>query len=168
MEVIHKMRTSKYLKKFAKKNRNNMTKAEKLFEAWLYMNKIRFSKQYPISIIDDSEIYNSYIIDFKVGLYCIEIDGSYHNTDEQKIKDNKRDYLLNKVGYKVIRIKNDDVFSLNLNWLFEYIKPTNHKTWLDKRAKEIEKSVKIISDYKESEKYFMIKSVFLLKELLKN
>ena len=152
MEVIHKIKISKQLKRFAKENRNNMTKAEEIFEAWLYINKIRFSKQYPISIIDDNYIRHSYIIDFKVRNYCIELDGDYHNTNKQKLKDEKRNYLLNKVGYNVIRIPNEYVYNLNLNWLFQYIKPTNHKTWVEKRAKDIEKSVELIDNYKEKKK----------------
>ena len=40
--------------------------------------------------------------------YIIEVDGSIHNTPEQKYKDLKKDYYFEKRGYLVIRVKYGD------------------------------------------------------------
>lgn len=39
----------------------------------------------------------------------IEVDGEYHNTSEQKKKDDARDKAFESIGYKTIRIPNDKV-----------------------------------------------------------
>jgi Protein of unknown function (DUF559) len=50
------------------------------------------------------------IVDFLVPELDLifEIDGGYHDTPEQKEKDRERDRRLRKLGYKVVRIANDD------------------------------------------------------------
>ena len=54
-----------------------------------------------------------YFVDFylpKPYKVCVEIDGGYHNTIEQKYKDSKKDrYLIEERNFKVLRIKNEDV-----------------------------------------------------------
>ncbi len=70
---------------------------------WHFLSKnqlgLRFKRQHPIS---------NYIADF----YChsiklvIEIDGSVHNTEEQKLIDKEKDEFYQSVGIKVIRIIN--------------------------------------------------------------
>ena len=57
------------------------------------------------------------IVDFylpKPKKICIEIDGSIHDTLEQKKKDSQKDSYLNSRGFKVIRIKNSDVLLYDL------------------------------------------------------
>jgi very-short-patch-repair endonuclease len=52
------------------------------------------------------------IVDFYIPRkkICIEIDGGIHNSETQSIKDRMRDsYLINTRGFKVIRIKNEEV-----------------------------------------------------------
>lgn len=39
----------------------------------------------------------------------IEIDGAFHNTPEQKIKDKENEKLYKSFGYKVYRLKNEEV-----------------------------------------------------------
>lgn len=53
------------------------------------------------------------IVDFylpKPYKICIEIDGSIHDTDEQMKKDYWRDKYLQSRGFRVIRIRNENVF----------------------------------------------------------
>lgn len=50
--------------------------------------------------------WKHYILDFLVGDIVFEIDGGYHNTEEQKLKDKERDYRLSVGGLKVVRIQN--------------------------------------------------------------
>ena len=44
----------------------------------------------------------------------IEVDGGYHNTDTQQEKDKNRDNSFKSLGYKTIRIKNEDVDKNNV------------------------------------------------------
>lgn len=61
------------------------------------------------------------IVDFyipKPYKIVIEIDGEYHNNNSQILKDKKRDDYLTRVrGFSVIRIKNQDVNSLETKML---------------------------------------------------
>ena len=57
------------------------------------------------------------IVDFylpKPFKICIEIDGSIHDTEQQKARDQRKDEYLKSRGFKVIRIKNADVMSYDL------------------------------------------------------
>ena len=85
--------------------RNRETEAEKLLWEELRGNKVnglKFRRQHPVSL---------FIADF----YChklklvIEIDGGYHFTKEQILKDKERTEILNSNGLEVIRFKNEEV-----------------------------------------------------------
>ena len=85
--------------------RENMTEAELLLWEELKGNKLcdlKFRRQHPI---------HKYIADF----YChkikliIEIDGDYHQKEEQKEYDIKRTDDLNFLNIRVIRFTNEDV-----------------------------------------------------------
>lgn len=53
----------------------------------------------------------------------IEVDGGYHNTPEQILKDQERDrWLTKKRNFKVIRVKNEDVDTLDIISLIENAK----------------------------------------------
>lgn len=85
--------------------RKNMTLSElKLWE--LLKNKesvgYRFRRQHPLG---------HYILDFynhELKL-CIEVDGKYHESVEQKQYDKERDEFLNFNGIEVIRFKNTEI-----------------------------------------------------------
>ena len=90
----------------AKQLGNKMTTAEELL--WMHLKKgingHKFRRQHPIG---------NYIADF----FChkakliIEIDGSAHNGDEIQKKDSIRKNDLEKLGYTVIRFRNDVVYT---------------------------------------------------------
>ncbi|WP_162055350.1 endonuclease domain-containing protein [Pontibacter pamirensis] len=86
--------------------RNNMTPAEE--ELWRLLRKHKlsghkFRRQHSIG---------SYIVDF----YCaseklvIEVDGSVHDSAEAVANDKVRDETLQHLGYKIVRIRNSEVF----------------------------------------------------------
>ena len=91
--------------------RKNQTSAEQIF--WKHVRNRKFEgrkilRQHPIKF----EYYDTkrfFVADF----YCaeikliIEIDGKIHQ--KQKEYDEYRTYLLNNLGYKVIRFKNHEV-----------------------------------------------------------
>ena len=87
----------------SKEYRKNGEKSERM--VWKYIlknNKYHWIKQ---------KIINGYIVDF----YCdalklvIEVDGETHDTDEEVIYDNNRTEILEKSGYKIIRLRNEEV-----------------------------------------------------------
>lgn len=100
----------------AKELRENMTQAELIL--WAYIRKnalgVKFRRQHPISI---------YIVDF----YChkenlvIEVDGEYHNSPDQKQKDEQRTTDLKELGLKVIRFNNEEILH-NINDVLTKIK----------------------------------------------
>ncbi len=88
----------------AKKLRNNVTPTEMILWGRLkeYFPETKFRRQHPISF---------YIVD----LYChskklvIEIDGSIHNLDDIKIKDEIRQKDLESLGLKVVRFTTEEI-----------------------------------------------------------
>ena len=97
--------------------RRNETKAEKLLWEKLRNNQLeglKFRRQHPVNI---------YIADF----YChkfkliIELDGDYHDQEEQKQKDEVRTEVLRLNDLKIIRFKNEEV-EQNINQVLITIK----------------------------------------------
>lgn len=99
---------------FIKRLKTNATNAELKFLEIAKAKKIKLEFQYKIDILDcDGRIRQFFIVDFCDVRHKIifEIDGEYHNTKEQKRKDYIRTRALNKLGYRVFRISNSDVFN---------------------------------------------------------
>lgn len=101
--------------------RNNMTESEKMLWERLSNSQLegfKFRRQHPILF---------YIVDF----YChalllvIEIDGEYHNTEKQRIKDDERTELLKSNKITVIRFTNDEVIN-NIDKVIKEIVDTIH------------------------------------------
>ena len=93
------------LKEFAKKNKQHPTEAEKLLWECLRGKNLwfKFNRQH---------IVGDYIVDF----ICIEkslvveVDGGYHSEYEQLQKDEMRTESLRRMGFRVIRFANEDVY----------------------------------------------------------
>lgn len=100
----------KKLKKFSLENKINQTEAEIEFE------KILSNLNYNFNYISQAILFKDrkkYIIDFVIlhPYYLVfEIDGKYHNNEEQKNKDFIRDNFISKLGYKIVRITNENIF----------------------------------------------------------
>ena len=100
----------------AKKLRRPMTPHEE--KLWHYLRAKRFHgfkfrRQNPIG---------HYIVDFSCPSkkLIIELDGGGHMQEEQKAYDKRRDTYLKKLGYKVLRVWNNEVYE-NLNGVFHRI-----------------------------------------------
>lgn len=90
----------------ADKMRDKQTIGESYVQFVLENRKIPFKAQVPIETVDDKY----FIADFLLGNKLIlEVDGKYHNTEEQKQKDERRTQILNKAGYDVLRITNEQI-----------------------------------------------------------
>jgi very-short-patch-repair endonuclease len=100
----------------AKELRNRMTSSEQILWEAVKANKLngqKFRRQHPVGI---------YIVDFynHKNKLVIEIDGGYHNSEEQKLKDLEREEFLKFNGLKVIRFKNESIND-NLPFVLEKI-----------------------------------------------
>lgn len=89
---------------------NNMKKqptdAENKFAKILDDNGIQYIQQAVIETKDN----HYYIVDFLLNnKVVIEIDGGYHNEEEQKERDEYRTKVLESLGYGIFRITNEEV-----------------------------------------------------------
>lgn len=102
-------------KKLQYKLKEEMTSAELKFQHISKLKGLKLVPQYKIDIWNKNKtridrFYFADFCDIKNKL-IFEIDGEYHFTDEQHKKDLKRTRDLVKVGFKVFRITNEDVFN---------------------------------------------------------
>jgi very-short-patch-repair endonuclease len=102
----------KKLTKYARENRKKKLKAEKLLWDTLMKWRIQFRSQ---------RMFGGYIVDFLIPekRLIIEVDGAYHNGREWY--DDKRTKYLEELGFKVVRIRNEEVQLCYLSWLEELI-----------------------------------------------
>lgn len=96
--------------------RKNPTEGERCMWEWLKggIGGFRFRRQV---------IIGNYIVDFACikAKIIIEIDGGYHNTEEQINLDTTRTNYLNRYGYQVIRFTNEEIIG-NPTSAYERIK----------------------------------------------
>ncbi|MBQ8005144.1 MAG: DUF559 domain-containing protein [Clostridia bacterium] len=94
---------NKELVSTSQKLRKEMTREEK--HLWY-----DFLKKLPFTVNRQKNIGN-YIVDFYVSSKntVIEIDGSQHFREENKLQDEQRDSDLKKLGLRIIRYKNIDI-----------------------------------------------------------
>lgn len=83
----------------------NITDAEKAAKNILEEMGIDYEFQKPCLIAG-----HSYIMDFYLKKYgiCLEIDGAYHDTPEQLLKDREKTNVLAKSGILVVRFSNEE------------------------------------------------------------
>jgi very-short-patch-repair endonuclease len=104
------------LKEFAKNNRREMTLSETIL--WESLRKelkgFRFRRQHAIG---------DYIADFVClsKKLVIEVDGGYHDTPEQQADDQIRTEVFRRMGFEVLRFKNEEV-NLDVKEVIQKIK----------------------------------------------
>ncbi|ODS31394.1 MAG: hypothetical protein SCARUB_03492 [Candidatus Scalindua rubra] len=104
------------LKKYSRELRKNMTEAEKLLWSRIRRKQLKNCQFYRQKII------GNFIVDF----YCpksnliIELDGGQHYSDEGMKKDKSRDAYMKRIGLRVLRFSDRDVFK-NLHGVLEAI-----------------------------------------------
>ena len=106
----------KSLSAFAKENRKNATEAEDKLWQEVRSRKIKgykFRRQHPI---------NGFIPDFVCleKKLIVEVDGNYHNDEEQKRYDDIRTKWLVITNYKLLRFTNEQVLN-KIEWVLEEI-----------------------------------------------
>lgn len=75
--------------------------------------RLKLHFQHRVDIMSGRRIKKFYFPDFidLENKLIFEVDGGYHDADEQRIKDLQRTKDLNRAGYKVFRITNEEVMS---------------------------------------------------------
>jgi len=107
----------KFSSALAKLNRKNPTPAEeKLWQELKYrkLAGFKFRRQHPI----DGYIPAFTCLEKKL---VVEVDGEYHNMEEQMKLDEIRTQILNKNGYRIIRFTNEEVLN-KTDWVLQEIK----------------------------------------------
>lgn len=94
-----------FLKQYVEENKAKATDGELAMKDVLEKNRIQFEYQKPCLVFG-----KSYIMDFFLPNYgvCIEVDGGYHDTQEQLIKDRERTNRLAMTGILVVRFTNEE------------------------------------------------------------
>ena len=115
--IIRKIMIYKY-------NKNNVSNAQELRKNMTPEEKhlwYDFLKKLPITVNRKKNI-GEYIVDFYISSkrIVIEIDGTQHESPENKKADNKRDFELCNLGITVLRYRNIDV-NRNFNAVCEDI-----------------------------------------------
>lgn len=85
---------------------SKLTKSELEFYSLMDIVNIKYEKQYPIRLEQFLFFADVYFPHLSL---VIEIDGKYHDSKEQKKKDDFRTMILEKHGYNVCRFKNGQV-----------------------------------------------------------
>ena len=110
------------LLEFAKINRTTSTETEAILWQELRNKKTgyKFRRQHP---------FDAFIVDFIClsKQLVIEIDGEYHNTEEQIASDFERTEIINSLGFEVIRFTNEEVKSNLKNVVETIISKLNSK-----------------------------------------
>ena len=113
---------NRFVRECARKNRHNLTDAEIRVKSYLSKARIPYKKQRVIKSPN-----KLYIADFLLfSRIVLEIDGEYHNSNEQIEKDTNRTKDIERLGYTVIRMKNSDtetpeMIEKNLKERFRFI-----------------------------------------------
>jgi very-short-patch-repair endonuclease len=102
--IIPGQKVAKEKRERARELRHEMTHAEKILWQELRGNKlgVHFRRQ---------QVIEGFIVDFychKAGL-VIELDGNVHEEEIQKESDALRDKVLNELGLRVVRFRNEEV-----------------------------------------------------------
>ena len=122
---------------------SNVSYPEKLFVEYIENNGL--DKKY--SIIREYSVF-PYFIDFAFvnQMVAVEVDGSQHLLPERKESDDKKDKLLNNLGWSIVRISEkeiktniDDVFKQILTILGDKPKVNNHRIGLVVKPKKYQK-----------------------------
>ncbi len=95
-------------RKYRDKLIKNTTKYEKIFKYIIDTMSVVYNFQHIVFV----NARKFYIVDFHLPKYklIIEIDGVHHYSKDGRTKDKERTVHLKKLGYKVIRFKNEEMF----------------------------------------------------------
>lgn len=112
MKSIRQKKIEQALRHFKATLDVRMTPSEVMFKEWFDKTFHGSSNVYESqAIFINEQTLKGYVIDFYLPRIstAIEIDGGYHDTEEQRQKDAVKDKFLKSIGVDVVRIKNEQV-----------------------------------------------------------
>ena len=91
------------LKDMSRENRKNKTEAEDILWRWVRNNQLGYK-------VRRQHVINGFIIDYAFlnQKVLVEVDGGYHNDEEQKKYDEARAAFLTESGYTILRFTNEE------------------------------------------------------------
>ena len=103
-----KQKQTDLAKKFSVELKDRATKPELDFMSFLDSNHFAYVFQKPFKNGKSFFIVDFYLKEYNV---VVEIDGGYHDTPEQRSRDEKRTYWLKRINQvkDVVRVKNEEV-----------------------------------------------------------
>ena len=109
------MSSHRTITKLARELRKQQTPAEKILWHELRSRKlkgVKFFRQHPLIYEEDRGRLHFFIADFYSAEQnlVIELDGKIH--DYQQYYDHQRDLIISKMGLKIIRYKNEEVWDM--------------------------------------------------------
>lgn len=115
---------------YCRQNRRKPTPAELHLKKEFQRKGIRFRSQRPIDY---------YIVDFLIFMKAIviEVDGGYHFTPEQRIKDQVRQRYIESKGFEVIRVTNKQVFDNDMEYMYQRIRTKPDINYKAMRIKDV-------------------------------
>lgn len=94
------------MKEYAIEHTKNATPSEQIVIKLLNANEIKYEFQKTCNVCGRNYIMDFFLTEQKI---CLEIDGGYHYTQEQLLKDRQRDNDMARCGILVIRLTNEEV-----------------------------------------------------------
>lgn len=127
----------KCFQKFNNRRKLNKTKSESLFKDFLLELGVQFREERGFL----SELRTFYMADFCLGKpyrIVVEIDGGYHSSPEQVLKDGLKDEYFLFRRYHVIRFKAEDVEE-RLDWVKEVFKEFMQEALIANKSSRLRK-----------------------------
>ena len=124
--------------------KKKITPAEKYFRGG--MNKFKIDYQFQKGLIAGDQFM---IADFYVPKLhmIVEIDGGYHETYKQQLRDDFKDKYYNERHFNVLRIKNEEVFTFDYSELAKSIAQKKLTPYMEVRVKKPDTTFEDISSH---------------------
>ena len=104
-------RKRKFLGKRAAQMRQQPTLSEAVFQKKLKAAKFNFKAQWVYDVEGFAGIVDFYLYDYKL---LIEVDGGYHTTEDQRLKDAEKDFVCGKLLNKtLVRLTDEEALEIS-------------------------------------------------------
>ncbi len=110
VERAKSRRKRKFLGKRAAQMRQKPTLSEAVFQKKLEAAKFNFKAQWVYDVEGFAGIVDFYLYDYKL---LIEVDGGYHTTEDQRLKDAEKDFVCGKLlNKRLVRLTDEEALAI--------------------------------------------------------
>ncbi len=111
VEKAKRRRKRKFLGKRAAQMRQKPTLSEAVFQKKLEAAKFNFKAQWVYDIGGFAGIVDFYLYDYKL---LVEVDGGYHTTEDQQLKDAEKDFICDRLLHKrLVRLTDEQAMEIS-------------------------------------------------------